>query len=160
QLGQRAGGDAGRGLAGAGPFEDVAGVGEAVLLHAGEVGVARTHLGQRRLRLARRRVHLGVPLVAAEPLGVLGLDRDGRAGGATVAAAADQRQLVDLEALPGTAPVAEAAAGQLGLDVLDGDGEPGREALDDDHEPLPVRLARGQVAQHWPDVTGRAVTPE
>ena len=40
QLGQRAGGDAGRGLPGAGPLEHVAGVVEAVLLHADEVGVA------------------------------------------------------------------------------------------------------------------------
>ena len=40
--GEGAGGDARRGLAGAGPLEDVAGVVEAVLEEAGEVGVAGT----------------------------------------------------------------------------------------------------------------------
>ena len=48
----------------------------------------------------------------------------------------------------GPAAVAEAAAGQLGLDVLDGDGQAGGQALDDDHERLAVRLAGGEVAQH------------
>ena len=38
------GGHPGRGLAGRGPLEHVAGVGEAVLLHAGQVGVPGPHL--------------------------------------------------------------------------------------------------------------------
>ena len=99
QLGHRTGRDAGRGLAGAGPFEHVAGVGEAVLLHAGEVGVTGPDLGERILGGAGRRGHLLVPLVAAEPLGVLDLDGDRRAERAAVADPADQRQLV----LPRTA---------------------------------------------------------
>ena len=150
QLGEGAGSDAGRRLPGAGPLEHVAGVGEAVLLHPGEVGVARADLGQRRLRGARRRGHLVVPLVAAEPLGVLDLDGHRRAERAAVADAADEGQLVDLEALARPAAVAEAPAGQLGLDVLDRDGQPGGQALDDDHERLAVRLAGGEVAQHRP----------
>ena len=44
-LATRPGRDAGRGLPGAGPLEDVTGVGEAVLLHPGEVGVARAAPG-------------------------------------------------------------------------------------------------------------------
>ena len=46
-LGECTGGDARRRLTRRGPLEHVACVGEPVLLHAGEVGVARTHLGQR-----------------------------------------------------------------------------------------------------------------
>ena len=150
-LGQGAGGDAGRGLPGAGPLEHVAGVGEAVLLHPGEVGVAGADLGQRRFVAPGRRRHLRVPLVAAEPLGVLDLDGHRRPERAPVADAAEQRQLVDLEALARAAAVAEAAAGQLGLDVLDRDGQPGGQALDDHHERLPVRLAGGEEAQHGRD---------
>ena len=164
QLGERAGGDAGRRLPGAGPLEHVTGVGEAVLLHAREVGVAGADLGQRGLRGAGRGVHLLVPLVAAEPLGVLDLDGHRRAERAAVADAADEGQLVDLEALARAAAVAEAPAGQLGLDVLDRHGEPGGQALDDDHEPLPVRFAGGEVAEHgapryWPHLPTPKVDP-
>ena len=52
--------------------------------------------------------------------------------------AAEQGQLVDLEALAWATAVAETAPGQLGLDVLDGDCQPGGQALDDHDEPLPV----------------------
>ena len=52
-LGEGAGGDPRRGLAGAGALEDIAHVAEAVLLQAGEVGVARP--GQ--MRLLDLRVH-------------------------------------------------------------------------------------------------------
>ena len=44
-LGHRAGRDPCRGLAGTGALEHVAGIGEAVLLHADEVGVARAAPG-------------------------------------------------------------------------------------------------------------------
>ena len=76
-----------------------------------------------------------------------------------MADAADQRQLVDLEPLARPAAVAEAATGELGLDVLDRDGQPGRQPLDDDHERLPVRLAGGEVAEHGAQVTGGAPRP-
>ena len=57
----RAEGDPGRGLAGAGPLEDRPGVVEAVLLHADEVGVAGPRPGQRRVagQLLRRHVVRG-----------------------------------------------------------------------------------------------------
>ena len=48
----------------------------------------------------------------------------------------------------GPAPVAEAPPGQLALDVLDGDGQPRRQSLDDHHERLAVGLARREVPQH------------
>ena len=147
-LGHRAGRDVGGSLASAGAFEHVAGVGEAVLLHPGQIGVPGPDLGERRLGLPRRRRHLPMPLVAPEPLGVLDLDRDRRAERASVSHAADQCQLVGLEALARTAPVPEPAASHLDLDLLDGDLEPGRESLDDDHQGLPMRLAGGEETEH------------
>ena len=138
RLGHRAGGHPGRGLAGAGALEHVAGVGEAVLLHAGQVGVAGPHLRQRILGGAGRRAHLLVPLVAAEPLGVLDLDGDRRSERAAVAHAADERQLVFLEPLARPTPVPEPPAGHLALDLLDGDLQAGRQPLDHDDEGLTV----------------------
>jgi hypothetical protein len=67
------------------------------------------------------RRHLLVPLVAAEPLAVLDLDGQRRTERATVADAADQRELVLLEALARATAVAEPAASELGLDVVDGE---------------------------------------
>ena len=110
--------------------------------------MARAHLGQRRFGHPGRGRHLGVPLVAARPLGVLDLDGHRRAERATVADAADQSQVVDLEALARAPPVAEAAPGQLTLDVFDRDVEPGREPLDDHDQCRAVRLPRRQVPQH------------
>ena len=87
-----AGGDPGRRLPGRGPLEHVAGVGEAVLLHAGEVGVAGPGLGERLLggRPAPGR-HLLRATCRALPLGVADLDGDRRAERAAVAHAADER---------------------------------------------------------------------
>jgi hypothetical protein len=55
QLGQGPGGNARRGLAGTGTLENVTGIVESVLLHAGEVGVAGPGLRERILGDARRR---------------------------------------------------------------------------------------------------------
>ena len=134
-----------RGLARGGPLEHVAGVVEAVLLHAGEVGVPGPRLGERLLGGARRGRHLLVPL---RPLGVADLDRHRRAERAAVADAAEEPDLVLLEAHAGTAAVAEAAAGELARDVFDRDGSPAGQALDDHDERLAVRLTGGQEAQH------------
>ena len=65
-----------------------------------------------------------------------------------MADAAEQRELVGLEAHAGTAAVAEAAAGQLALDLLDRDGQAGGQALDDDDEGLAVGFAGGEEAEH------------
>ena len=48
----------------------------------------------------------------------------------------------------GPAAEAEAAAGQLGGDVVDGDRQAGGQPLDDDDEGRAVGFAGGQVAQH------------
>jgi hypothetical protein len=131
RLRQGAGRDAGRGLAGARPFEHVAGVVEAVLLHADEVGVARAGLMERLLGRARCRRHLFLPL---RPLGVVDHDRDRRPEGDPVADAAEELDVVALEAHAGTAAEPEAAPRQLVADLLDGDGQARGQALDDHRE--------------------------
>ena len=83
----------------------------------------------------------------------------GRAEGAAVADAAEDRDLVLLEAHPGAPAVAEPAAGQLVLHRLLGDGQAGRQALDDDDEGPAVRLTRREEPEHaqryWPALRGR-----
>ena len=145
QLGQRARGDAGGRLPGAGALEHVAGVVEAVLLHADEVGVTRSGLVQRLLGGARGGRHLLLPL---RPFGVVDHDRHRRPEGQPVADAAEELDVVTLEAHARAAPEAEAAAGELVADLLDGDGQARGEALDDHRERRAVGLTGGQVTQH------------
>jgi hypothetical protein len=153
-LGDGARCDARCGLASARAFEHVACVGEPVLLHPGEVGVAGAHLGERCLGGAGSGAHLLVPLVAAEPLAVLDLDRDRRAERSPVAYPTDQRELVGLESLPWPAAVAETPTTHLVLDLLDGDREPGRQSFHHDDQRLPVGFARREIPQHRVEVTG------
>lgn len=61
---------------------------------------------------------------------------------------AEELEIVPLEAHPGAAAEAQAAAGELGAEGLDRHGEPGGEPLDDDHQGRSVRLPGGQEAQH------------
>ena len=65
-----------------------------------------------------------------------------------MADAGEEGDGVLLEAHPGAAAVAQAAAGQLGLHVLHRHGQAGGQALDDDDEALAVALPRGQEADH------------
>jgi hypothetical protein len=65
-----------------------------------------------------------------------------------VADAPDEGELVLLETHPRPPAVAEAAAGQLGLDVLGGDGQTGGQAFDDDDQTLSVGLAGGEETEH------------
>ena len=74
-----------------------------------------------------------------------------------MADSADQRQLIDLEALTWPTAIAEAAAGQLTLDVLDGDGQPGRQTFEDHHESLAVGLSRSQEPQHRRNANARVM---
>ena len=132
--GNGADGDAGRGLAGAGAFEHVAGVVEAVLEHAGVIGVTRAGAGERCVagevgefcRVDRVGGHDRLPL---GPLGVTDLDRDRATHRPAVPHTADDRDLVGFELHPGAAAVAEAAAGELRGDIV-------RRHLDAGHHPL------------------------
>ena len=67
-----------------------------------------------------------------------------------MAHAAEKRQLVALEAHARSAPVTEAAPGELVRDRLRGDAQAGREPLDDDDESPPVRFPGGEETEHAP----------
>ena len=142
----RAGGDAGGGLAGAGPLEHVADVGVAVLLRADEVGVP----GPRQVHLFglepldRPGVH---PLL---PVGVVAVgdeDGDRAAEGAAVADAGADLDRVGLDPHPAAAAVAELAPRHVAVERLAVELEPGRHPLDDRDEPGPVRLPGGGEAE-------------
>ena len=65
-----------------------------------------------------------------------------------MADAAEEADLVGLEALARAAAVSEPAPGELAADLFCCDRQSGREPLDDGDEGAPVRLSGGQVAQH------------
>ena len=133
-------------------FQDVAGVVEPVLLHPDEIGVAGPRLVQRLLGDAGRGRHLLLPL---RPLGVVDHDRDRRAEREAVADAAEDLDVVTLEAHPRPAAESQTAPGQLVAQLLDGDRKTRGEPFDHHGERGAVRLAGGQVAQHAGQVTGR-----
>ena len=86
----------------------------------------------------------------------------GRAERAAVTDAAEEGDLVRLEAHARAAPVAQAAPGQLGGDVGRLDGQPGGQAFDDHDQGFAMGLAGGQEAQHvatLPDACGTTGAP-
>jgi hypothetical protein len=151
--GHRAERDAGRRLAGTGAFEDRACVVEVVLLHAGEVGVARTRPRQRGIACLRGE-QVGVDGIGGHdrlplgPFGVADPDGDGSAHGAAVPHAAGQFDLVGLEAHPRAATVTEAAPGEIVGDVGGRDLDTGGQPLEHADDGRAVRLTRGDPAQH------------
>src|SRR5690606_34188123 len=93
----------------------------------------------------RLRTHHHLPL---RPLGVGDVDGERRAERYTVADPAEERDVVLLEAHPGTAAVAEPASGQGLLQVDPAHLDPCRQALDRGDEGRAVRLTGGQPTQH------------
>ena len=144
---------AGGGLAGRGALEDRAGLVEVVLLHAREVGVAGARAGQRGVAAGLLEV-TGVDrvgrhdLLPLRPLGVADVDRHRAALGLPVAHAADDRDLVLLELHPRAPAVAEAPTRQGVGDVVGGDPDMGRQALEDRDQGRAVGLARSEPTQH------------
>jgi hypothetical protein len=142
-----------RGLPRACAFQDRPGVGVAVLLHAGEVGVPRPGTGERRVagdphqdgRIDRVSRHDRLPL---GPLGVAHADRHRAAQRDTVPQPAEDLHRVLLEAHPRAAAVPEPSARQLARHVGARQLHPGGDALQDRDERGSVRLSRGQPAQH------------
>jgi len=135
-LGEGAGGDPSGRLARGGTLEHVANVGEAVLLKAGEVGVAGPR-GVDLLDLGRDgpRVH------ALLPVGVVAVCdqyRNRAAEGPAVAHARADLDRVRLDLHPATAAVAELAARHVAVESLAIELEPCGQALDDRDEPWPV----------------------
>ena len=154
-LGAGAGRHPGGRLPGRGPLEHVACVGEAVLLHPGQVGVPGPGAGERLLRPPRSGGHLLLPL---GPLRVADLERHRRPEGAAVADAAQDGELVLLEAHPGPPAVAQPAPGQLGLDLRGGDPQPCGQSLDGDEQGPSVGFAGGEEAEHAPNLPGAGTT--
>jgi hypothetical protein len=145
RLGDRAPGDAGRRLPGAGALEDVADVGQPILLSPDEVGVA----GAREMDLLalgfdRPRVH---PLFPVCVVAVDDTQRDRAAERAAVTDAARHLRLVALDLHPPTTAVPELAPGEVAVECLTVELEPGRQALDDGRQPRPVGLTGGDEMQ-------------
>ena len=137
-LGQRPGGDPRRRLAGARALEHVADVGEAVLVEAGKVGMARAgQMGLLHLGVDRPRVH---PLL---PVRVVAVGDEDRHRAAQRLAVPDPRADLDRVLLDLHAPaaaVAELAASHVAVDPLAVELEARGQALDDRDEPRAVRF--------------------
>ncbi len=151
--GQRAGRDAGGGLARAGALEHVADVGVAVLDRAGEVGMARSrprHVGTilgagRALRHLRLDVHRLLPV---HPVAIANEQGDGCAGGDAVAHAGEDLGAVAFDLHAPAAAVAALATTELQVERVDIELKARGHAVDRDDERLAVRLARGQKSEH------------
>ena len=143
--GDRAGGDTGGRLAGAGPLEHVADVVVAVLLGADQVGVAGTRqVDLVDLGLDRPGVH---PLL---PVGVVAVGDehgDRAAQRAAVAQAGADLDRVGLDLHPPAAAVAELAPRHVAVERLALELEPGRHPLDDRDQARAVRLPRGRKSK-------------
>ena len=145
RLGDRAAGDARRGLARAGALEDVADVGEAELLDPGEVGVARARqVDLRDRRLDGPGVH---PLLPVRVVAIGDEQRDRAAERAAVADAGGDLGGVALDLHAPAAAVAELAARHVGVDRLQVELEARGEPLDDAGEAGAMRLPGGDQAQ-------------
>ena len=139
-----AGGDDHRRVPGTGALEGVAGVGEAVLEHAGEVGVAGPRQRDRllalafRLALGRERAHPPRPvLVVAVPDD----ERERRPERPPVAEARVHLDLVGLDLLARAAAVALLAAAEIRVDRRLVEDEARRQPADDRDQRRAVRLA-------------------
>ena len=151
--GDGSGGDAGGGLAGAGALEHGAGVVEAVLEHAGVVGVAGPRAGERRVAgdvLELGRVD-GSAAITVSHFGHSVLPTSIAIGPPSVTPCrtpAEHRDLVLLELHPGAAAVAEPAAGQLPRDLVGGDVDAGDHAFDHGHQRAAVGFTSSGPSQH------------
>jgi hypothetical protein len=129
RLGQRPAGDAGGGLSRARALVDVGDVGEAVLPHAGEVGVAGAREVDLRDRVLHRpRVH---PLLPVGVVAVGDLERHRAAQRAAVADAGGDLRGVLLDLHPPATAVAELAAGHVAVDGGEVELQARGQALDD-----------------------------
>ena len=146
--GEGAGGNARRGLAGAGALEDVADVFVPVLEDPRQVGVTgarQVHRDDLAVRVIDRpRVHPHVPVLVI-PVG--DEHRDRAAEGVPVADAGADLDGVGLDLHPAAAAMAELAAGHVAIEPLAVELETGRHALDDGHQSGAVRFAGGREVE-------------
>jgi hypothetical protein len=155
-----AGRDPGRRFSRRGAFKDIADVVEAVLERAGEIGVSGPDPRHRRGPLVAvpgrggqlRGVGVGQLLDLHHPRPVLPVavrdeEQDGRPERDAVPDARDDLRGVVLDRLARAAPVAALAPPEIDAELLGGQAEPRRDALDGDGQRAPMRLTGGQPAQ-------------
>ena len=151
QLGERPGRHPGRGLAGRGPLERVAGVVVAVLLHGGQVGVARA--------AARSAACCGSPGagdISCSHFGHSGLGTSISTGPPSVRpwrTPPTRLSSSRSNRWRGPRPKPRRRRAQLGGDVLDGDLQPGGQPLDDHAE------RRGRATRRRSGTAARASRP-
>ena len=143
-FGDRAGGDARRGLARRGALEDVAKIAAVVLHPADQIDVPRTRcMHAPLLRLGGVDVphaHRRFPVLE---IAIADDDRDRRAERLAAANAADDLDLIVLDLHPPAAPVAVLAPRHVAIDPLTVEPHARRHAGDDDRQLRAVRLAGG-----------------
>ena len=139
-------------------LEHVANVREAVLLDAGQVGVARArqvHL--RDLRVHRPGVH---PFLPVGEVAVLDPERHRAAKRAPVAHAGGDLRAVLLDLHAPASAVTELAPGHVAVDRLGGQLEARGQPLDHGDEAGAVRLAGcGEAQRHGANTLSRVVAP-
>ncbi len=135
-LRHRARGHASCRLARARALDDVAHVRMSELQRAGEVGMTRPQTRDRCRRIGHRLdAHHTLPV---DRVAIRDLKGDRRAGGPPVAHPGGDGHRVALNALPGTASVAELTAMEVRVDVRGAERERRGDAVDDRDEPRPV----------------------
>ena len=124
----------------------------AVLCHPGEIGMAGPGPGH---RCAPRAACIGWRLLGdphrvlpVRPVAILDHHRDRAADGLTGPNARENLRGIRLDRHPPAAPVAALPAAQLARDRIEVEGEPCRDAFEDDDERAAVRLASGQKSHH------------
>ena len=153
QAGQRASGDAGRGLSGAGALEDVADIAVPVLDRTGQVRMSRprprdgrTVLGAgRAFRLLRLDVHRLLPV---HPVAVANQQGDRRARGDAMADARKDLGAIALDLHPPAPAVAALTTTKLQVEGIDIELQARGHTVNGDDQRLPVRLASGEKSQH------------
>ena len=148
-------GHPGRCLPGARALQDVAAVIGVRAQGAHQVGMPRPrrHLAH---QIARRLAEGGHAIRPVLPIAVGHLKRNGTADGATEADAARDAHRVLLDGHAAAAPVASLAAGQIGVDVIDGHGQAGRHARHDGCKTRPVTFSGSDVFHRRSFLAGRA----
>ena len=107
-------------------------------------------------QIARRSAEGGHALRPVLPIAVGHLKRDGTADSATEADAARDARRILLDGHAAAAPVAGLAAGQIGVDVIDGHGQAGRHARHDGRKIRPVTFSGSDVFHRRSFLAGRA----
>ena len=135
-------------LTGTCALEHIAGIVETVLLHSDEIGVAGSWLCQGNFGVAWFRRHFCMPLVRAEPFGVLNFNAHRGPKSASVAHATHEGDSIFFETLARTAPIPKTTTSEFAFDVRGKNGDASRQTLDNDGEGATMRFASSEVPEH------------